>query len=192
MHEGQPDGQDAESVASIVRVRRPPIELIPEAAVTRPLTVPDNLLGNTQTSRMSPFLSNPSSQLSRAGSKRKSMREESEDFSFKDMMRMAMMQRQFDIEDCRREEKLRREHDKRLRRDDERLQREENRQKQQMVQQMFGMFFAMQEHRQPNTFPVSPPPTSNTNRTQFQTDNPANGDHENRLDNNEEQDKDRF
>jgi hypothetical protein len=31
------------------------------------------------------------------------MREESEDFSFKDMMRMAMMQQQFDIEDCRRE-----------------------------------------------------------------------------------------
>ena len=110
-----------------------------------------------------------------------------------------MMQRQFDIEDRhresedrRREEKLRREHDKRLRRDNERLQRKENWQKQQMVQQMFGMFFAMQQHRQPNTLPVSPPPTSNTSRTQLQTDNPANGDHENRLDNNEDQDKDRI
>ena len=79
MHEGQPDGQDAESVASIVRVRRPPIESKPEAAVARPLTAPNNLLGNNQTSRISPFLSNPSSQLSRAGSKRKSMREESEE-----------------------------------------------------------------------------------------------------------------
>jgi hypothetical protein len=79
LHEGQPDGQDAESVASIVRVRRPPIESKPEAAVARPLTAPNNLLGNNQTSRISPFLSNPSSQLSRAGSKRKSMREESEE-----------------------------------------------------------------------------------------------------------------
>jgi hypothetical protein len=116
LHNGQPDGtsrteigQDDESVASIVRARRPPIDTRPEAAGARleecsvattetnrmRTAAPNNVvLGNNQTSRMSPFLSNPSSQLSRAGSKRKSTREESEDFSFKDMMRMTMMQRQ--------------------------------------------------------------------------------------------------
>ncbi len=55
LHEGQPDGQDAESVAFIVRVLRSPIESIPEAALARHLTAPNNLLGNNQTSKMSPF-----------------------------------------------------------------------------------------------------------------------------------------
>ncbi len=97
MHKGPPDGasttekgHDAESVASIVRVRRPPIETIPEAAVARleertaatsetnrmRAAAPNSLLGNNQSRRMSPFLLNPSSQLSRAGSKRKSTRED--------------------------------------------------------------------------------------------------------------------
>ena len=70
-------------------------------------------------------MSNPLSQVARAGSKRKSTREDEQDFNFKDMMKMAMLQRQLESEDCRREEQLRREHEDRLRRDEEDCHREE-------------------------------------------------------------------
>ena len=98
-----------------------------------------------------------SSQISKVGSKRrvKSSLDDDEDFSFKDMFKMTMMQRQLESEDrhreehCRREyEDMRRRDDERIRRDEERLRRDEMRQNQQMFQQMFAMTFAMQ-HSQP-------------------------------------------
>ena len=112
-----------------------------------------------------------SSQISKVGSKRrvKSSLDDDEDFSFKDMFKMTMMQRQQESEDRHREEHRRREYedmrrrdDERIRRDEERLRRDEMQQNQQMFQQMFAIAFAMQQ-----------PHTQNM-RSHFATQHPSN------------------
>jgi hypothetical protein len=159
------------------------------------------------TRRASPFLS---SQLSRVGSKSRarSSREENEDFSFKDMFQMTMMQRQMESEERHREERLRREYEdmrrrdeERMRRDEERIRREEMRQNQQMFQQMFAMTFAMQHphlqtsisSQQVYTNPAGS--IGNRGKTQRVTtdltiDDVSNGGNNNRVDDNHEENAD--
>ena len=130
-----------------------------------------------------------SSQISRVGSKRrvKSSLNDDEDFSFKDMFKMAMMQRQLESEERHREEHRRREYEdmrrrdeERIRRDEERLRRDEMRQNQQMFQQMFAMAFAMQHSQPLSQHPINSilgvQHDGNENRTQALTTSPPNYD----------------